>query len=424
MTFKQALSAAFSLSSIALLCPGLHATPTDDGLYAVFDTDQGSFTAALFFEKAPLSSANFVGLAEGTLPHYQNGSNEPIYSKFYDGLTFHRAVPDFVIQGGDPAGNGSGGPGYEWPDEVRPDLKHVGEGVLSMANSGANTNGSQFFITLDATSNLDGLHNVFGDVVEGIETVRAIGELPNGPPTNALNPPVKINSVSILRIGEAANAFDPAFYAHHFDPTIDIFGQETTTETHVSLADASTFTVSTPFAPLTEYRVLTSDDLDTWNEVAYLPPSLAPGASAPSVQLSPQEDGAPRFARIDTTKRRISDMSEVFQELTIESETDGTSYLETLTIRPNLLGTYQINDSSEFPVFVDWFEISATRSQVRVIFYRNINGFTQPYSSNQYFLDRSEGLTGSVYLRDQNSTLSEPRDDILDEGTFTLTPAE
>lgn len=414
MTFKKALFAA--LPSILLLATSLNAAPTEDGLYAVFDTNKGSFTTELFFEKAPLSSANFVGLAEGTLPHYQNGSDTPIYSKFYDGLTFHRIIDGFVIQGGDPNGNGSGGPGYSWPDEVHPDLKHQGEGILSMANSGANTNGSQFFVTLDTTSSLDGIHNVFGKVVEGISVVRSIGSTPTS--GDAPTSPITINSIEILRIGAAANAFDPTFYANHFDPFIPLFGQSILSPTQVDATGSDTFTVSTAFAPLTEFRVFTSNDLENWEQTQLISPSLDPDTAAPSALLAPASDDGPRFATIDVIKRSVSDMSGIIDQIKIESQYQGTDYVEIIKIQPDLVGTYTINSSSEIPVYIDWIEISPTRTQVQIYFYQTTG------SAIQLFLDRSAGLSGNVYIRDQNSTASDSRDDLVIEGTFTLTPAD
>ncbi len=142
-----------------------------DGLYAELETNRGTILCRLYYQKAPLPVTNFAGLASGQLETSQGpAQGEP----FYDGLTFHRVIDDFMIQGGCPQGNGRGGPGYRFPDQIHPSLRHDSPGILSMANSGPDTNGSQFFITHKATPWLDGKHAVFGKVVRGMETVNAI----------------------------------------------------------------------------------------------------------------------------------------------------------------------------------------------------------------------------------------------------------
>lgn len=162
-----------------------------EGLYAVIETKRGAITVKLEFEKAPMTVANFVGLAEGTVENaLRNGK------PFFDGLTFHRVVPGFVIQGGCPNGTGTGGPGYRFPDEIDETLRHDAPGVLSMANAGPHTNGSQFFITMDATPHLDGVHTVFGRVVDGMDV---IGKIKAGD---------KIEKVTVIRNGKAAESFD------------------------------------------------------------------------------------------------------------------------------------------------------------------------------------------------------------------------
>lgn len=160
-----------------------------DGLYAEIQTEKGTIFARLAYERAPMTVANFVGLVEGVL--HKEDEGEP----FYDGLNFHRVIPDFMIQGGCPKGTGTGGPGYAFPDEFDRELRHNGPGVLSMANSGPGTNGSQFFITHVETPWLDDKHTVFGSVVKGMDVV------------NAIKQGDKIDSIRIRRVGKKAESF-------------------------------------------------------------------------------------------------------------------------------------------------------------------------------------------------------------------------
>ena len=172
--------------------PGVQATAggdaMGDGMFARISTSKGDILLRLEYQKTPMTVCNFVALAEGKMTAAGGKA-------FYDGLIFHRVIKDFMIQGGDPLGNGSGGPGYRFPDEIDPSLKHDGPGVLSMANAGPGTNGSQFFITHVATPWLDGIHTVFGRVIQGQDVVDAIQQGD------------KIESITIIRNGPEANAF-------------------------------------------------------------------------------------------------------------------------------------------------------------------------------------------------------------------------
>ncbi|MBC7861350.1 MAG: peptidylprolyl isomerase [Bacteroidia bacterium] len=166
----------------------------EDGLYAHLATSKGDIFLALEMKKTPMTVANFVGLAEGKIKNDKKAAGVP----YYDGLKFHRVIPNFMIQGGCPSGTGSGGPGYDFSDEIDSSLKHTGPGILSMANAGPGTNGSQFFITHVKTDWLDGKHTVFGHVLQGQDVVDKIAG-------NDL-----LKNVIILRKGKEAEAFDAA----------------------------------------------------------------------------------------------------------------------------------------------------------------------------------------------------------------------
>ncbi len=147
------------------------------GTYAVLETSQGAIVCRMLEKEAPKTVANFVGLAEGTKEFTDPQTGQKVKRPFYDGLVFHRVIPDFMIQGGCPLGTGTGDPGYKFADEFHPSLKHDQPGKLSMANAGPNTNGSQFFITVAATPWLDKRHTIFGEVAEGQEVAVRISKL-------------------------------------------------------------------------------------------------------------------------------------------------------------------------------------------------------------------------------------------------------
>ncbi len=187
MRFLRPLVSGCLLTLVLTFARGAELAPLPPGLYAEIGTPHGAVMVELFFEQTPLTVSNFVGLAEGTLGP---APRKP----FFDGLRFHRVVPGFVVQGGDPLGTGEGGPGYDFPDEFRPGLSHDAVGVLSMANAGPDTNGSQFFLTLKPVRRLDFLHSVFGRVIRGVELLPRIQQ------GDAM-------TVKLHRVGPAAEAF-------------------------------------------------------------------------------------------------------------------------------------------------------------------------------------------------------------------------
>jgi peptidyl-prolyl cis-trans isomerase A (cyclophilin A) len=172
----------------------------EPGTYAVFHTSMGKFTAKLFTDKAPKTTENFIGLAKGTKKWTDPKTGQQVQRPFYDGLIFHRVIPGFMIQGGDPLGNGRGGPGYRFEDEFNPALRHNKPGILSMANAGPNTNGSQFFITVAPTPHLDNKHSVFGEVVEGMDVVNKIANVPRDPMNDKPKQDVVIQKLEILEV--------------------------------------------------------------------------------------------------------------------------------------------------------------------------------------------------------------------------------
>ena len=227
------------------------AAPTANGLYATFRlqrgaTSVGEFTCRLDFGKVPRTVANFLGLAEGASAWIDFQAGHATRRPFYDGLTFHRVVSGFVIQAGSPKGDGSDGPGYTFRDEFDPTLRHNKAGILSMANSGLNSNGSQFFVTLAATAWLDDVHSVFGEVVEGLNVVTSVaqGDV--------------IDRVVIIRNGAGAQAFSAA--AHGVPTVLDagLTLQPTPSGFQLNYAQPAN----------TEFFFFRSDTLSTWVRLA------------------------------------------------------------------------------------------------------------------------------------------------------------
>ena len=225
-----------ALTALALLAPAAAqeqpASPTPEaapdalpadaqglepGVYVRFKTNRGVIIVKFEHDRVPHTTANMVGLIEGTIPWKDPASGETVTRPFYDGLNFHRVIDGFMIQGGCPLGQGTGGPGYQFsneiatndPSELPPGLKHDEPGILSMANAGPDTNGSQFFLTLAPAPWLDTKHTVFGHVVVGMDVLSAIGKTKTGERDTPLQP-VVMEEVRVLRIGDAAKAWNPA----------------------------------------------------------------------------------------------------------------------------------------------------------------------------------------------------------------------
>jgi cyclophilin family peptidyl-prolyl cis-trans isomerase len=177
----------------------------EDGLYAEISTNKGVMVAKLYHDKTPVTVANFVALAEGNHPLLADSLKG---KKYYNGLIFHRVMDKFMIQGGDPTGTGSGGPGFKFEDEFHPELKHDKPGILSMANGGPNTNGSQFFIMEVPYPSLDNRHAVFGELVKGIEVQDSISNVETSKPANRPVEDVIMQEVNIVRVGLKAKTFD------------------------------------------------------------------------------------------------------------------------------------------------------------------------------------------------------------------------
>jgi peptidyl-prolyl cis-trans isomerase A (cyclophilin A) len=169
------------------------------GTYAIFETSQGNIVVKLLEKEAPNTVANFVGLAEGTKEFADPKTGQKVKRPFYDGLIFHRVIPQFMIQGGCPEATGRGGPGYRFADEFHPSLNHSKAGKLSMANAGPGTNGSQFFITVAATPWLDNKHTIFGEVIEGQDVADKISKVPRDS-SDRPRTPVTMNKVRIERV--------------------------------------------------------------------------------------------------------------------------------------------------------------------------------------------------------------------------------
>jgi len=352
---------------MALLVVQSASAELTNGSYAAFDTSMGSFTCRLDYAEAPLTCANFVGLAEGTQAWVStNGAvrSDP----FYDGLIFHRVIEGFMIQGGDPLGTGGGGPGYAFPDQISTNLTHHSAGILSMANSGPNSNGSQFFITLGPTTWLDGKHAVFGEVVGGMDIVYDIGNVAvtnnSVPLTN-----VVMNAIQILRIGAEAEAFNPPD-----EPLPEVEPLVLTLSEDVSAATSNQY----------EQLIYTSSNLNSWAEAAanYSP---VPGEDI-SVEI-PTNQPAGFYRGAQVFYPQASTWFSNLEGRTIFF-TQGAHVFE-FTLAADDLGTCNIAGTADTLTY--WKEWTSNPYEARVVF--------QPSSINafQFVWPRSGDCRGYQY---------------------------
>lgn len=309
-----------TLAACALAHAAAAFTPSEDGLYVVMQTTSGEIAIRMFHEETPVTVASFVGLASGTVPHYPS-EGEPEFSPFYDGITFHRVIDDFIAQAGSPNGLGNDGPGYFFPDEIDPSLKHDQIGRLSMANSGANSNGSQFFITLSATNaaHLDGKHAVFGQVVSGLDVLQAIGEIPTD---NQDRPTTEIviQNVTIVREGEAAIAFDETKAATLFDPDLQEQPEAIAPEILARASLASPVAVHVERNTLSAVAISQSHDLVNWDDLSTVPPDLF-GEETLTLEATANEEEQSVFYRATEYFGRSRDMNGTRITIDLDDET-------------------------------------------------------------------------------------------------------
>lgn len=236
--------------------------PTAEGLYAGFTTSLGEFWCQLEYQHVPRTVANFVSLAEGSRPWVDFAQARIRQAPFYDGVTFHRVIKGFMNQSGSRNGMGTDGPGYQFADEFDPQLRHDKAGILSMANSGANSNGSQFFVTVEPTPWLDDKHTIFGEVVSGMDVVTQINQVPTNPANDKPLTAVTLQRVRILRIGAAATAFDPT----QVNPALPAVAPVTS---QISL-DQGTLLLSYPTQTNWLYHVFYGPDFHNWSSQSFM----------------------------------------------------------------------------------------------------------------------------------------------------------
>jgi cyclophilin family peptidyl-prolyl cis-trans isomerase len=414
---------ALPLFVLAFMAPLANAfSPTSDGLFAVFSTTAGEFTAELDYEAAPMTVANFVRLAEGTIPTMDLSNGDVENRPFYDGITFHRVSPGFVIQGGSPNGLGTDGPGYAFPDEFAPGKSHNAAGVLSMANSGPNSNGSQFFVTLGRATNLDWRHSVFGSVVEGLSVVTAIGSADLVPGTETPVAPVVINGIEIVRQGAAAEAWDESA---QLLPVMSY--QPMTIEPAAEADKVELFFLRRPFS---RNYLSSTTSLSGWNLLGSRGETTAAAKTESFIRSNSGELGRRLYRMIEDQK--VLPVSRPGLTLRFFPPSDLPSY--SVTLGADFDGTYTHVDTGgttrQGSITYRWYE-QATVDVLNIIFdlnlitYRNSAGQivyvpNQPQQLSLFFNSAISG-TFSVHYYRPNSSWDAYPDLVLQGGTFILT---
>jgi cyclophilin family peptidyl-prolyl cis-trans isomerase len=375
------------------------AAPTEPGLFAVFKTTHGDFTCRLFYEDAPMTVANFVGLAEGSRPFLNLQGGGFVQRPFYDGLIFHRVIDGFMIQGGCPLGTGTGGPGYQFWDEVRSDLVHERPGLLSMANSGPHTNGSQFFITLADTWWLDGKHSVFGEVISGMNVVEAIGIVPRDS-NNRPNTPVVIQTIEIVRNGAAAQSFN-----------VRAQGLPPIAAQRPVLTNDAGWNLTYPRQRYTEERIFSSDDLQTW-AMQTLPFNFT--APANNTVAAPNATGKDRhFFRVATIDYGFVRSSATGQRVDLTFQSHAFHFILDCVLPPaqthekQILGTGTFNGGAPSNLDYRWYQ---RRNHAEFLFI--LDGFVQIDVFLRFTSETGGTFTGTVWSGNGFPVF----------GTFTLAP--
>ncbi len=418
------MKSLFASILIALSPLGLSAfdaSSADDGLYAVFTVSggvSGEFTLRLNYEEVPLTVASFVGLAEGSIPWLDFNTGAVMHNTpYYDGIIFHRVAQGVVIQAGSPNGQGSDSPGYAFPDEINADLMHDTAGVVSMANSGLNTNGSQFFITLKDTHGLDGKHAVFGEVAEGMDIVNAIGAV-DVTPRSPLDPTdgkpiveIVIEMVDIVRVGALAQAFDATAWqvpvVQNAEPTLEY--------------DAANKLLLLSFDRIQtgDYHFFGAISFENWIYFDDVPKTYAaPGPITFNMTADLEAYGFVMYRIAEVASPPWNDMTGA----ALAVDLDGMDAFE-VQFDSVGEGAYMVEGSEPVSVYYQWYEVGEL---VQLLVYEQDTPYT--LSPLQIYFNLNDGHSGTAFSRVLSSYVGSVDDpgytaDHNATGAFTFTPA-